>query len=86
MLVGLFAATVGAAAQTGGAKPTSPVYCDAFRKNQNGSWTATRNVMITVGSWHVNAGADTTYALNAINMNGLDFAAYLDSHCDAAGK
>lgn len=86
MLACLFAPTPGAAAQAGGATLASAVTCDAFKKNPNGSWTATRDVMVAIGSWHVNAGANTTYALNVITINGLDFAAYLDAHCAAGGK
>ena len=39
-----------------------------------------------IGSLHVSAGANTTYLLNAISLNGIDFATYLDTHCAAGGK
>ena len=69
------------------AEPSSKgVPCAAFKKNPNGSWTATRNALLTVGSLHVTADANTTYLPNTINFNGIDFASYLDTHCAAGGK
>jgi hypothetical protein len=38
------------------------------------------------GASHVKAGANTTYPLNVISINGIDFATYLDTHCAAGGK
>ena len=55
--------------------------CDAFKKNPDGSWTATRAVTVKSGLWTVSVGADTTYAPKAINLNGVDFAEFLDTHC-----
>ena len=78
--------TRSATAQMSGPTSSSPVACSAFKKNPNGSWTATRDVTVTIGSLHVNAGANTTYALNAIYINGFDFAAYLDAHCATVKK
>ena len=62
------------------------VPCAAFKKNPDGSWTATRNAALTIGSMHVSAGANTTYPLNVISLNGTDFATYLDTHCAVGGK
>jgi hypothetical protein len=35
---------------------------------------------------HVTADANITYLPNTINLNGIDFASYLDTHCAAGGK
>jgi hypothetical protein len=67
------------------AEPSSKgVPCAAF--NPNGSWAATRNALLTIGSLHVTADANTTYLPNTINFNGIDFASYLDTHCAAGGN
>jgi hypothetical protein len=73
-----------AAAQGGGAmqQPANPpLPCDAFRKNPDGSWTATRAVTVKASAWTISVGPDTTYAPKAINLNGVDFAKFLDDHC-----
>jgi hypothetical protein len=75
-----------AGSQKKAVRSRGPAPCDAFKKNPNGSWTATRNATLTIGALHVNAGANTTYPPNAINLNGIDFATYLDTHCTVGGK
>lgn len=71
------------AAQDGGATPgpANAVPCDAFRKNPDGSWTATRAVSVKVGSGTVSVGANTNFAPRAIRLNGVDFANFLDDRC-----
>lgn len=71
------------AAQGGGApqRPANAVPCDAFRKNPDGSWTATRAVSVNVGSGTVSVGANTTFAPHAIRLNDVDFANFLDGRC-----
>ncbi len=70
-------------AQGDGATPAQgpTVPCDAFRKISDGSWTALRDVNVTLGSAQVSAAATTTYRHRAINVNGVDFADFLDGHC-----
>ena len=74
------------ASQRKAVQPGGSVPCAAFKKNPDGSWTATRNAALTIGPMPVRAGANTTYPLNAISLNGIDFATYLDTHCAASGK
>jgi hypothetical protein len=69
-------------AAQGQAPPThsAAVPCDAFRKNPDGSWTATRPVTVMIGSSSVTVNA-STYRRNAIVVNGVDFVAFLDARC-----
>ena len=85
LLTYLFSLHCATASPKKAVRSQGPVPCAAFKKNPDGSWTATRNVALTFGSVHVSAGANTTYLLNAI-LNGIDFATYLDTHCGAGGK
>jgi hypothetical protein len=80
---GLLAPVSKAAAQvsSGTREAEGTVPCESFRKNRDGSWTATHAVTVRVGSWSVTAGANTLYAPNAININGVDFAKFLDTRC-----
>ncbi len=82
----LLAPATKVAAQGGGAAPSNQVPCDAFRKNPDGSWTAIRAVTVKIGSSRVSAGANTVYGSHAINVNGVDFTAFLDDHCTASKK
>jgi len=86
VLASLIATNGAVVAHKKAVRSRGPVPCDAFKKNPNGSWTATRDATLTIGALHVNAGANTTYPLNAISLNGTDFAPYLDTHCTAGGK
>lgn len=86
VLASLLASNGAVGAHKKATRPSPAVPCAHFKKNPNGSWTATRNAVLTIGSLHVSAGANTTYPLNAISINGIDFATYLDTHCAAAGK
>src|SRR5580704_2248944 len=65
------------ASQRKAVQPGGLVPCAAFKKNPDGSWTATRNAALTIGPMHVRAGANTTYPLNAIGLDGIDFATHL---------
>ena len=79
------APAIDAAAQDGPARaaPANAVPCDAFKKNPDGSWTALRAVTVKMNSSRVGVGANTAFGRHAIEANGVDFAAFLDSHCSA---
>ena len=69
-----------------GAPAADAVPCDAFKKSPDGSWTALREVTITIGRSRVIAAANTNYQPHAINLNGVDFSQYIDDHCGAAKR
>jgi hypothetical protein len=71
---------VAAQGSTPSAAPSNEVPCDAFSKNPDGSWTARRPVTVKIGSSSVTVNA-STYGRNAINVNGVDFAGFLDASC-----
>ena len=66
------------------AAPSNEVPCDAFRKNPDGSWTARHPVTVKIGPSSVTVNA-STYGRNAINVNGVDFAGFLDARCSEPG-
>jgi hypothetical protein len=87
-LAGLALSPVGSAAQVQatGSAPAIPVPCDAFTRDADGAWTATRAAVVAIGSARVSVAANTTYRRHAINVNGVDFSDYLDAHCDWQNK
>ena len=60
--------------------PTQTLPCDAFRKNQNGSWSSTRPVEIVVGGMHSALGPGVSFGSNA-KFNGVDLYAALEQRC-----
>lgn len=77
----------GAEAQQAGAQQaaasqlSSVELCHAFRKEPDGTWIAIRPVTVKIDSWKISAAANTVYRRDAIRLNGVDFAEFLDDRC-----
>ncbi len=55
--------------------------CDAFRKDEQGAWSAIRTVTIQVPNGSITVGPGSKFRGNAINVNGVDFTAMLEANC-----
>ena len=74
---------MGAACLCGGAQAQTQTPCDAFVKNADGTWTATRNVAMPAAgrAFSIRAGA---VLRPGAAFAGMDFASMLEQDCPAA--
>jgi len=69
------------------------VQCDAFKKNPNGSWTSTRQSVVSIGPDRLSIGSDATFEKQGTKQQGVtvqvfvgpnDLADVLDRTCSGA--
>jgi hypothetical protein len=63
----------------------TPDLCEAFRQNFDGSWTSTKQCVLTVGGGQtVTIAVDQTVRPGEL-LGGYDLAAYLEQTCARVG-
>ncbi|GEO17369.1 hypothetical protein [Microvirga aerophila] len=63
----------------------TPDLCEAFRRNSDGSWTCTKQCVLTVsGGQTVTIAVDQTVRPGEL-LSGFDLAAYLEQTCAHGG-
>jgi hypothetical protein len=69
-----------AMAQSANSQPDGPVACDAFQRQDHGSWTVLRPATIHPNGVAINLAPGQTFAPNQI-YNGVEVTAVLDRNC-----
>jgi hypothetical protein len=80
-ILAILAFALGASVATSARAQGSPP-CDAFVKNEDGSWSATRRVSISAAGGAINLREGSNLRLGA-PIRSLDIAAMLDKECPA---
>jgi len=60
--------------------PASSVSCDAFRRNDNGMWSLTREITITTNSGSISLGPGASFG-PGVRFLGIDLYSLLEQYC-----